>query len=120
MKKLLITILFISAIWPQCDANGDGELNVTDIIEQVICIIDDCWESNDTIYGSWLLNSITATINDLPLGRNIEETLRLVDALQFHEKHGEVCPAGWKDGDPGMQPTTDGVASYLTAHGDSL
>ena len=61
-----------------------------------------------------------ATINDLPLGRNIEETLRLVDALQFHEKHGEVCPAGWKDGDPGMQPTADGVASYLTAHGDSL
>ncbi len=61
-----------------------------------------------------------ATINDLPLGRNIEETLRLVDALQFHEQHGEVCPAGWKDGDPGMQPTADGVASYLSAHAGSL
>ncbi|MBH64128.1 MAG: alkyl hydroperoxide reductase [Alphaproteobacteria bacterium] len=61
-----------------------------------------------------------ATINDLPLGRNVEETLRMVDALRFHEEHGEVCPAGWQDGDPGMQPTTEGVASYLSAHAESL
>jgi len=54
-----------------------------------------------------------ALINDLPLGRSVEETLRVVDALQFHEEHGEVCPANWKQGEKGMKPTADGVADYL-------
>ncbi len=58
-----------------------------------------------------------AVINDLPLGRNIDEALRMVDALQFTEKHGEVCPANWKEGEDGMKPTADGVASYLAKHG---
>jgi peroxiredoxin (alkyl hydroperoxide reductase subunit C) len=53
-------------------------------------------------------------INDLPLGRNIDELVRLVDALQFHENHGEVCPAGWNKGDEGIKPTAEGIASYLT------
>jgi len=57
-----------------------------------------------------------ATINDLPLGRNVEEVLRTLDALQFVEKHGEVCPANWKPGDDGMKPSADGVASYLAKH----
>ncbi len=59
-------------------------------------------------------------INDLPLGRDIDELLRLVEALQFHEKHGEVCPAGWKRGDKGMVATPDGVAKYLSTHQESL
>ena len=59
-------------------------------------------------------------INDLPLGRNIDEMLRMVDALQFTEEHGEVCPAGWKEGDKGMAATADGVASYLAAEADKL
>jgi peroxiredoxin (alkyl hydroperoxide reductase subunit C) len=54
-------------------------------------------------------------INDLPLGRNVDEALRLVDALQFTEKHGEVCPANWRDGEKAMKPTADGVAEYLAA-----
>jgi peroxiredoxin 2/4 len=54
-----------------------------------------------------------ALINDLPLGRNVEEALRMVDALQFHEEHGEVCPANWHQGDEAMKPTADGVATYL-------
>jgi peroxiredoxin (alkyl hydroperoxide reductase subunit C) len=54
-----------------------------------------------------------ATLNDLPLGRNVDETLRLVDALQHTEKHGEVCPAGWEKGATAMTPTAAGVASYL-------
>lgn len=58
-----------------------------------------------------------AVINDLPLGRNVDEALRMLDALQFTEKHGEVCPANWKAGDDGMKPTADGVASYLSKHG---
>ena len=59
-------------------------------------------------------------VNDLPLGRNIDELLRLVDALQFHEEHGEVCPAGWQKGDAGMRANPEGVARYLEANADAL
>ena len=61
-----------------------------------------------------------ATLNDLPLGRNVDETLRMVDALQFHEKHGEVCPAGWNKGDQGMRADAAGVASYLSENAEKL
>lgn len=61
-----------------------------------------------------------AVVNNLPLGRNIDEMLRMVDTLSYHQKHGEVCPAGWKDGDPGMTPSTEGVASYLGEHHERL
>jgi peroxiredoxin 2/4 len=57
-----------------------------------------------------------AVINDLPLGRNVDEAIRMVDALQFTETHGEVCPANWKQGDEAMKPTAEGVASYLAKH----
>ena len=59
-------------------------------------------------------------VNDLPLGRNMDELLRLVDALQFHEEHGEVCPAGWQKGDSGMKDSPEGVASYLSENADTL
>jgi peroxiredoxin 2/4 len=59
-------------------------------------------------------------VNDLPLGRNIDEMIRMVDALQFVEAHGEVCPAGWKNGDEGMKPSTAGVAEYLAKHGEQM
>ena len=59
-------------------------------------------------------------VNDLPLGRNVDEMLRIVDALQFHEQHGEVCPAGWQKGEDGMKPTSDGVADYLSSHSEKL
>lgn len=52
-------------------------------------------------------------VNDLPLGRNIDELLRLVDALEFHDKHGEVCPANWNKGKAAIKPTTEGIADYL-------
>ena len=55
-------------------------------------------------------------INDLPLGRNVDEALRMVDALQFFEEHGDVCPANWRLGDDAMQPTPEGVAEYLKKH----
>ena len=61
-----------------------------------------------------------AVLNDLPLGRNIDEMLRMIDALAFNQKHGEVCPAGWKDGDTGMKADTDGVADYLDKHASEL
>lgn len=59
-------------------------------------------------------------VNDLPLGRNMDELVRLVDALQFHEEHGEVCPAGWNKGDKGMNASPEGVASYLSENSDKL
>jgi peroxiredoxin (alkyl hydroperoxide reductase subunit C) len=57
-----------------------------------------------------------AVINDLPLGRNVAEALRMLEALQFFEAHGEVCPANWKPGEDGMKPSAAGVAAYLTKH----
>jgi len=59
-------------------------------------------------------------VNDLPLGRNVDEMLRMVDALQFTEEHGEVCPAGWQKGKAGMDATPAGVAKYLAEHAQEL
>ena len=59
-------------------------------------------------------------INDLPLGRNVDETIRMIDALDHHTTHGEVCPAGWKKGDQGMSPTHQGVSDYLTSNAERL
>ncbi len=74
--------------------------------------------------GSFLIdeegNVRHQVVNDLPLGRNVDEMLRMVDALAFHQEHGEVCPAGWKDGDKGMTASPDGVAAYLSENADSL
>ncbi|MCK4839172.1 MAG: peroxiredoxin [Desulfobulbaceae bacterium] len=53
-------------------------------------------------------------VNDLPLGRNVDEAIRILDALQFTEKYGEVCPANWKPGEEAMKPTAAGVAEYLS------
>ncbi|MFZ4797982.1 MAG: peroxiredoxin [Bacteroidia bacterium] len=55
-------------------------------------------------------------VNDMPLGRNIDEALRMIDALQFFEEKGEVCPANWEKGKDGMNATAEGVASYLSNH----
>ncbi|HEX5801470.1 MAG TPA: peroxiredoxin [Azospira sp.] len=59
-------------------------------------------------------------VNDLPLGRNVDEMLRMVDALQFTEEHGEVCPAGWQKGKKGMTASPDGVAKYLAENAKEL
>ncbi|MFZ9034899.1 MAG: peroxiredoxin [Francisellaceae bacterium] len=59
-------------------------------------------------------------VNDLPLGRNMDELVRMVEALQFFEQHGEVCPAGWHKGDKGMQANPEGVARYLAENAESL
>jgi len=61
-----------------------------------------------------------AVINDLPLGRNIDEMLRMVDAMEFTNEHGEVCPADWEKGKEAMKPTPEGVAEFLAKHADEL
>jgi peroxiredoxin (alkyl hydroperoxide reductase subunit C) len=60
------------------------------------------------------------TVNDLPLGRNFDEFIRVIEALQFHQEHGEVCPAGWNKGDKGMKASPAGVAAYLSENADNL
>jgi len=57
-----------------------------------------------------------SVINDLSLGRSVDEALRMLHALQYTEEHGEVCPAGWSEGDDAMKPTAEGVAGYLSSH----
>lgn len=59
-------------------------------------------------------------VNDLPLGRNVDEAIRMVEALKFHQENGEVCPAGWNKGKAGMKPTAEGVASYLADNATKL
>jgi len=74
--------------------------------------------------GSFLIDKMGIVrhqvVNDLPLGRDIDEMLRMVDALQFHEKNGEVCPAQWAKDKPGMEASTEGVAKYLSTNADNL
>lgn len=59
-------------------------------------------------------------VNDLPIGRNIDEIIRIIDAVQFFEEHGEVCPAGWEKGKAGMKASPKGVAEYLATHSEDL
>ena len=74
--------------------------------------------------GSFLIDKAGVVrhqvVNDLPLGRNIDEMLRMVDALQFTEEHGEVCPAGWNKGKKGMTASPEGVAKYLAENAEAL
>ena len=110
------------------DKGGIGEVGYTlaaDLTHE-ICKAYDVETPNGAVAfrGSFLIDKNQVVrhqvVNDLPLGRNVDEMLRMVDALQFHEEHGEVCPAGWKDGDKGMTDTPDGVASYLAENADKL
>lgn len=80
--------------------------------------------ANIALRGAFLidLNGVVRhqVVNDLPLGRNVDEIVRTLEALQFHEEVGEVCPAGWNKGDDGMKDTPDGVAEYLDKNADKL
>ncbi len=77
-----------------------------------------------TLRGSFLIDRKGIVrhevVNDLPLGRDVDEMLRMVDALRFFEEHGELCPAGWKNGEPGMKASPEGVADYLSKHAEKL
>ncbi|MDD5241526.1 MAG: peroxiredoxin [Sulfuricella sp.] len=94
-------------------------------IKHEICKAYDVEAAGGVAYrGSFLIdqNGIVRhqVVNDLPLGRDIDEMLRMVDALQFTEQHGEVCPAGWSKGKSGMKADTKGVADYLAKHAGEL
>jgi peroxiredoxin (alkyl hydroperoxide reductase subunit C) len=94
-------------------------------IKHEICKAYDVEAGGGVAYrGSFLIDRAGMVrhqvVNDLPLGRNIDEMLRMIDALQFNEEHGEVCPAGWKKGEAGMKASTEGVAKYLADHAKAL
>lgn len=97
---------------------------VADITHEIAKAYDVELDGGVALRGSFLIDREGIVrhqvVNDLPLGRNIDEMLRVIDALQFTEEHGEVCPAGWKKGDAAMDATTEGVAKYLAENADSL
>lgn len=99
---------------------GIGRVNyplVADITKQIAKDFDVLLNDSVALRGSFLIDKDGtvrhAVINDLPLGRNIDEMIRMVDTMLFTNEHGEVCPAGWNKGDEGMKPSTEGVANYL-------
>ena len=103
-----------------------------DVLQEAVpaTVLTDEGEEETTVNGSVALRGTFlideagivrhATINDEPLGRNIDETLRVVDALSFHQEHGEVCPAGWEDGQDAMAENPEGVSSFLADHATKL
>jgi len=120
---------FSHAAWRETAINkgGIGPVKyplVADLTKEIGRNYDVLFDDAVTLRGSFLIDKDGIVrhqvVNDLPLGRNVDEMLRMIDALQFTEEHGEVCPAGWQDGDKGMAPTADGVASYLASESDKL
>lgn len=121
--------------WKNTDASKGGIGNIqyplvadesTKIAKDYDVIVADKKVDGQTIAyrGTFLIDKsgkvVHQVINDLPLGRNIDEVIRMIDALQFTEQHGEVCPAGWSKGKEGMKPDAEGVASYLAKHAGEL
>lgn len=120
---------FSHSAWRNTPVNdgGIGPVKYTlaaDIKHDIAKAYDVETEGGVALRGAFLIDKDqivrSQLINDLPLGRNIDELLRLVEALQFNEQHGEVCPAGWKKGDKGMQASSEGVARYLAENSDRL
>ena len=97
---------------------------VADLNKQIARDYDVLLDDAVALRGSFLIDADGtvrhAVINDLPLGRNIDEMIRMVDTMLFTNEHGEVCPAGWQKGDEGMTATTEGVAEYLGKHEGEL
>ncbi|MDD5359396.1 MAG: peroxiredoxin [Sulfurovaceae bacterium] len=97
---------------------------VADLNKQISRDFDVLFNDSVALRGSFLLDADGtvrhAVINDLPLGRNIDEMIRMVDTMIFTNEHGEVCPAGWQKGDEGMKADTKGVAEYLAKNASKL
>lgn len=109
------------------EKGGIGQVQyplVADLTKQIARDYDVLVNDSVAFRGTFLIDKEGVVrhqiVNDLPLGRNIDEAIRMVDALQFHEEHGEVCPAGWNRGGEGMKANADGVASYLKKNAEAL
>ncbi|MGK5093025.1 peroxiredoxin [Deltaproteobacteria bacterium TL4] len=97
---------------------------IADLNKSIARAYDVLLDDSVALRGSFLIDKEGIVqhqvINNLSLGRNIDELLRMVDALQFHETNGDVCPAGWQQGEMGMKANTQGVANYLADNADTL
>lgn len=109
------------------DKGGIGQVKyalVADVKHEICKAYDVEADAGVAFRGSFLIDKNGMVrhqvVNDLPLGRNIDEMIRMVDALQFNEEHGEVCPAGWNKGKAGMKADPKGVAEYLAKHASEL
>ncbi|MEO1937897.1 MAG: peroxiredoxin [Sulfurimonas sp.] len=109
------------------EKGGIGRINfplVADLTKDIARSYDVLLNNAVALRGSFLIDDKGivrhAVINDLPLGRNVDEMLRMIDAQQFTDEHGEVCPAGWQKGDEAMKPDAKGVAEYLAKHEKEL
>jgi|SRR5690554_104506 len=120
---------FTHSAWRNTPINegGIGPVKYTMVadIKHEICKAFDVQSEDGVAYrGSFLIDEDGLVqhqvVNNLPLGRNVDEMLRMVDALAFNQEHGEVCPAGWQEGDKGMDASSTGVASYLAENSAKL
>jgi len=120
---------FTHLAWKNTPINkgGIGQVRyplVADIKHEICRAYDVEHKDGVAFRGSFLIDRDGVVrhqvVNDLPLGRDIDEMLRMVDALQFHEEHGEVCPAGWSKGKAGMDASSEGVAKYLAENAEKL
>lgn len=109
------------------EQGGVGNLRfpmVADLTQSIARDYDVLFNNSVALRGTFLIDRDFVVrhqvINDLPLGRNVDEAIRMVDALQFNEEHGEVCPAGWQKGQSGMKASPEGVAEYLSQHAKEL
>lgn len=115
--------------WRETPVNkgGIGRINfplVADLTKNIARDYDVLLNDAVALRGSFLIDDKGivrhAVVNDLPLGRNVDEMLRMIDAQQFTDEFGEVCPAGWQKGDEGMKADSEGVAEYLAKHEEEL
>ena len=113
---------FTHLAWKNTDVNKGGIGNIqypliADVKKSIARDYGVLFNDSVALRGLFLIDTKGiirhSVVNDLPLGRSVDEALRVVDALQYTEEHGEVCPANWKKGEAAMTPTADGVASYL-------
>ncbi len=109
------------------EEGGIGQVRyplVADLTKQIAADYDVLLDDGIALRGSFLIDTDGtirhAVINDLPLGRNIDEMLRMIDAMHFTNEYGEVCPAGWHKGEEGMKADPKGVAEYLAKHAEEL
>lgn len=120
---------FSHAAWKNTPPNKGGIGNiqfplVSDMTKEISSAYGVLNEDTISFRGTFLIdndfNIRHYLINDLPLGRNVDETLRIIDALDYHNAHGEVCPAGWTKGQDAMKATASGVADYLASNAETL
>jgi len=120
---------FSHLAWKNTPVNKGGIGNVqfplvSDLTKSISSSYDVLANDAVALRGTFLIDKDFVVrhqvVNDLPLGRNIDEALRMVDALKFFLEHGDVCPAGWQEGKAAMNPTQEGVADYLASNADKL